>query len=228
MALENLTSKIPEPLQRQIGPFPLWVWVGGVGGGLLFYMYLNRSGEGGTDSGNEEPQDEDFDFDTFDTIGGFGGGSDDTSLGGTPPPPSGGGGVNIDPLNLRCPKGFKKGKNKTGKWTCKKVKKPAIKKGQTLRWNWKLEKWVIERTKSFTLEEPHVDMLAAPNGSVPTISEQQVSAIGIAAPDRTPRVAMEPLVKTEMGNTDPVPAVRVPPAPMNRTPGRPFHGPNLG
>ena len=239
-ALDTINDKIPEPLKRQVGPFPLWVWLGGVAGGLVLYSL--RSDDGGSPSGNDEPAEaEEFDFEaiagpglpagSLPGSGGSTGGSDtggsDDSGGGTDPIT---GSDILDSGRFICPIGFKKHVNAAGKATCRKVVRPKARKGYKLEWNWKGEKWRQVKTKSFTPEEPHIEVMGAPNGAPPTLTMQNVPGIGIAAPDRTPRVEMEPLnARAKRGETDqPLVLMRVPPAPNARTQGRPFHGANSG
>lgn len=81
------------------------------------------------------------------------------------------------------------------------------------------------RRKSFALDEPHIDYAVAPNGAPPTVTTYNVPAIGIAAPDRTPRRKMAPLNTTRAAD-EPFVAAKVPPSPISRAWGRPFHGAN--
>lgn len=217
-----LTDSIPEPLKRQIGPFPLWVWIGGIGGGIVFYMYLNRDGGSGSSASAEEDEPQEFDFEDpvsgpgFDDTGSPGSGAIDY-------------GDRISALEAR--------KDKTG-LTRKQVRNiarntprkkqrpraPNCRKGYHAAW--RKGRWVCAKNKSFTLEKPHVEPVGPPNGSAPTISEQNVPAIGIAAPDRTPVAKRTPLNTTRPNDPEPFVATKVPPAPQDRAWGNPFHGAN--
>jgi hypothetical protein len=219
-----LTDKIPEPLKRQIGPFPLWVWVGGVGGGIVLFMYLNRGGNSSSATDDSDEDNEAAEFDFEDAVSGPG--FDDTADGSA-------GSVNYE-SRIAALEGRK---DKTG-LTRKQVKRiarntprkksrpkaPNCRKGYHAAW--RKGRWVCAKNRSFTLEEPHLQMVGAPNGSAPTISLQNVPAIGIASPDTTPRAKVTPLNTTRPADPMPFIAERVPPAPPNRAWGRPFHGAN--
>lgn len=221
MAFESISEKLPEPLTRQIGPLPLWAWAGGLVGLVVVFRFM---GSGSGDEPDEEPEQTEASFD-FEEIEGASGPTFDDTSGGTT-------GTNYpkpDAKTPRCPAGYKSVRNAAGtRWICQRVPKPARRKGYTLKWSYQTESWQHVKTKSFTLEEPHLDFLSAPNGAAPTISTQQMAGIGIAAPDKTPRAIMEPMNDTKPGATDLFIAPRVPPAPMSRRPGRPFHGANVG
>lgn len=282
----SLTDNIPKPLQRKVGPFPIWVWVTGVGGGLLLYYVMSRrtggTGSGGGDSETAEPDEFDFesaaagpaapydstangtngttspqygfadfaepaeiDFersyeDAYDTADLASGGSaiGESFIGPDTPVENaiGSGGdtiINkyITRITRRPTKKRRSAKQKPrAKRTVPKRRNVTPRQKQAPKRRIPRPKQAPKsqqkRRKSFAIDEPHIDYAIAPNGAPPTVTTYNMPAIGIASPDRSPRRKMRPLNSTRAADSEPFIASKVPPAPISRAWGRPFHGTN--
>lgn len=222
-----------EAAQRQIGPLPAWGWGVAIGGAFVVWRMI--SGRGSSSDGAST------DTQTLDPTGGDTPTVGDPGVSGPgqqgpqgPAGPTGAQGPQGDPGPRGpagpggppgCPTGYV-AKKVAGQWRCTKVPKPRCPAGKVAHWNVATSSWVCSKANSFAIDDPHMMAAAsvyAANNAHPTVSLQDVSAIGIASPDVTPQhKRMVPLDRVQ----SPVAiAPRTPPAPPTRAPmGRPFHG----
>lgn len=223
----TLQSNIPDALKRKIGPLPAWGWGLAIGGGLLGWQMLRSDGE--TEGTYAEDDDADYDFGqdvvSAGGIGNYGGYDGFGGAGTTAPAATTETSTSTTTTDFRCPKGYKKATKASGRVYCKPVKKGSGKKGFWQQWSYKTESWVYKpvkkKTKSFTVDEPHIKANAMPNNTAPTVSSKNVAAIAIASPDRTPKREVTPVNLAKSAETPVLP--NVPPRPTFRQDGRPFH-----
>lgn len=227
---------IKEAAQRRIGPLPAWVWGIAVGGAFVAWrMMSGQGGSGGTSSV----------LDSSDTSGDGGADDEDRDLIGPAGPPgpigatgatgaageSGEKGDKGDPGERGrpgrpgCPEGYI-ARWTDGKWKCIKVPRPKCARGHVARWNPNTGKWsCVKKSNSFAVDSPHMQTVTNDPrmNSYPTVTMQNVAAIGIASPDKGPRPdvpRIRPLPDTE----GPLIVPGAPPAPPQRGYGRPYHG----
>lgn len=230
MSVANITDNLPEVLTKKLGPFPTWVWVGGVGGGLAIMLLRRNDDIEGTRSGDGSS---DIDYAYQTPVGGptFPGFSD---AGGTTAVITNTVTETVETKGKvpQCPRGYKPVWNeKKKKYACQRVNKPSSakiarkrKKGLRLAWDWNEKKWVWKSGNSFRADEPHLAFIEGPNGGPPEMTEQQLPAIAIAPVDKGPKPELVPAGRAEGQTELPYIAGKVPPRPMERTPGRPFYG----